>query len=505
MSKATKSIHKRYSKLCTLEFFSIKSCCQPNSTGSKVWNVFCYILFPIWMVPFLIFLPVFCIREIIIRRNAAAHSAHGAHSAGASTSPAAAATAAKASAVIIKVAIVAVAAAGVTSAVVAGVVIIATRSSSPDLSCQTLDIMFIIKASRYYYSYDDTNDGLNYTKPFIMSVVDTYNIFPGSRFAWIVVDETSIWVQTPLMNAADFKMKVSNYNYDENENYSDLEIDYDGDEVVARQIANDLRCKLNVKLIGMGIDLDPDDANNLQGLVSDEQKSCVQPYYHDIKDYDSITAVGLLEIQKDVNCAPPPASCDLKQRKLDLVFMLDASMSTSSFQSVKTFVETMLLGYNINQNSTQFGLITIAATAQPQFMLIASQNGGVPALVDPVPYDGSNGQNMTGALTLLTSTFAQPSNGYRNDAQHLVIYITSNAQFTDGDPVQQADRIRQSGSWGIATLAYGTLSGDSNNLIQLSGKNNSCFYPIVNPSDLNTNGLNFLQSVTCSDGLLCSN
>uniref|UniRef100_A0A914UW52 VWFA domain-containing protein n=1 Tax=Plectus sambesii TaxID=2011161 RepID=A0A914UW52_9BILA len=338
-----------------------------------------------------------------------------------------------------------------------------------------------------------------------MNVVDTYNIFPGSRFAWIVVDDDSIWVQTPLMNAADFKMKVSNYKYDENENYSDLEIDYNGDEVIARQIANNLRCKLNVKLIGMGIDLDPDAANNLQGLINDEQKSCVQPYYHDIKDYDSITATGLPEIQKDVNCAPPPASCDLKQRKLDLVFMLDASMSTSSFQLVKTFVETMLLGYNINQNFTQFGLITVAATAQSRFTLDASRNGGVPSLVDPVPYDGSNGQNMTGALTLLTSTFAQPSNGYRNDAQHLVIYITSNAEFTDGNPIPQSDTIRRAGSWGIATLAYGTLSGDSNNLIQLSGKNNTCYYPIVNPSDLNTNGLNFLQSVTCSDGLLCSN
>uniref|UniRef100_A0A914XG66 VWFA domain-containing protein n=1 Tax=Plectus sambesii TaxID=2011161 RepID=A0A914XG66_9BILA len=203
--------------------------------------------------------------------------------------------------------------------------------------------------------------------------------------------------------------------------------------------------------------------------------------------------------------SPPPAFCDLKQRKLDLVFILDASMPNSSFQVVKTFVKTLLIAYNINGNFTQIGLMTVAATAQPKFMLITSQNGGVPALVDPVPWDGSNGQNMTAALTLLTSTFTQQSNGYRNDAQHLAIYITSNAGFTDGDPIQQANTIRRSGSWGIATVGYGILSGANaaNNLIELAG-GNRCSYRSGNPTDLNTNGLNFLQSRTCFDGQLCS-
>uniref|UniRef100_A0A914VCU2 VWFA domain-containing protein n=1 Tax=Plectus sambesii TaxID=2011161 RepID=A0A914VCU2_9BILA len=179
-------------------------------------------------------------------------------------------------------------------------------------------------------------------------------------------------------------------------------------------------------------------------------------------------------------------------------------MPNGSFQVVKTFVKTLLIAYNINQNFTQFALITVAATAQAQFTLAASENGGVPALVDPVPYDGSNGQNMTAALTLLTSAYTQPSNGYRNDAQHIVIYITSNAEFTDGDPISQSNTIRRAGTWGIATLAYGILSGDSNNLIQLSGNYCSCYYHVGNPTDLNTNGINFLQSRTCFDGLLCA-
>jgi hypothetical protein len=113
---------------------------------------------------------------------------------------------------------------------------------------------------------------------------------------------------------------------------------------------------------------------------------------------------------------------------------------------------------------------------------------------------------------MLIQTYASTVNGYRTDpdTQHLVIYITGNSafvrfeswiskacfcRFTGGDPFELANTIRRSGTWGIATLAYGILVGGTNNLIQLSGS--GCFYHVQNPNDLNTNGLNFLQSLTC--------
>ena len=62
---------------------------------------------------------------------------------------------------------------------------------------------------------------------------------------------------------------------------------------------------------------------------------------------------------------------------------------------VKTFVKTMLIAYNISQSATQIGMMTLAQSARNQFLLTGNAPSGVPGLVDPVPYDGSNGQNMT--------------------------------------------------------------------------------------------------------------
>jgi hypothetical protein len=196
----------------------------------------------------------------------------------------------------------------------------------------------------------------------------------------------------------------------------------------------------------------------------------------------------------------------LGEKKIDLLFVLDASniITTSGFDAVKSFVKSMLIPYTKSVNFTQVGLITLATSATGQFTLSASNGATVPNLIDPVPYDGTSGQNMTAALNLLIQISLSQTQGYRvdPDTQHLVIYITSNAAYTGGDPFEQARTIRRAGTWGFASLGYGSLVGGSNNLVDLVGSER-CFYPVGNPTDLNTNGLNFLQSLTCFNGRIC--
>lgn len=67
--------------------------------------------------------------------------------------------------------------------------------------------------------------------------------------------------------------------------------------------------------------------------------------------------------------------------------------------------------------------------------------------------------------------------------------------FTAGDPFELARSIRRGGTWGIASMALG-LSYNTANAYQISG-GNRCFYHATDTTDLNTNGLNFVQGLTC--------
>jgi len=110
---------------------------------------------------------------------------------------------------------------------------------------------------------------------------------------------------------------------------------------------------------------------------------------------------------------------------------------------------------------------------------------------------------MLSALQLLVNTYGTQTQGYRPDAQHLAIYITRNVGFTGGDPYEYANTMRRAGTWGLASLGFGVLQGgSSNNLIQLSG-GERCYYGVGDTNFLNTDGLNFLQTLTCFDGHLC--
>lgn len=67
---------------------------------------------------------------------------------------------------------------------------------------------------------------------------------------------------------------------------------------------------------------------------------------------------------------------------------------------------------------------------------------------------------------------------------------------TGDDPYDLARAIRRSGQWGIAALAYGAVPGNINNLAQIAA-GERCVYHVGYVDDLNINGKNFLQGLTC--------
>jgi hypothetical protein len=57
------------------------------------------------------------------------------------------------------------------------------------------------------------NRNFQAAKNFMNNVVDAYyKLIPDARFAWVAFN-SKIWVQTPFLNAADFKANVAAANY----------------------------------------------------------------------------------------------------------------------------------------------------------------------------------------------------------------------------------------------------------------------------------------------------
>uniref|UniRef100_A0A914X2I3 VWFA domain-containing protein n=1 Tax=Plectus sambesii TaxID=2011161 RepID=A0A914X2I3_9BILA len=196
-------------------------------------------------------------------------------------------------------------------------------------SCQHMDILFLIDESQSMH----ISDGIGSAKSFVLNVTDTYKVIPDVRFAWIVFN-SEVWVQTAFMAAQDFKTNVMNTNFNEGStnfvlgfNAASYTISTYSDPSQQRQPIlifvsdgnlNDggglsqvtafttyLRCNLNTRIIGLGVNEALTDAQTMRDAIGvGAQDNCTVSHYSDISNYAQIPIAGLTQVEQDLQCRP---------------------------------------------------------------------------------------------------------------------------------------------------------------------------------------------------------
>ncbi|KAK6766690.1 hypothetical protein RB195_026146 [Necator americanus] len=201
---------------------------------------------------------------------------------------------------------------------------------------------------------------------------------------------------------------------------------------------------------------------------------------------------------------PPPATCDLSAVQQDTLFVVDASLQNSNseanFKNLRSFTIQTQLPYKFSPGYAQVAAMTLADTAQGGFSYNAPEHSfdNVQMLLSNLTFLGRPGQSVTSAMQLAISSYGSANQGYRPSAQHILIYVTSTNP-TDDDPGSLVFSIRRQGLYQIAVITVGITPSEK--LLSIVGKN--CLYQAADIDDLMSNGINFVQGLSCANVPLC--
>ncbi|KHJ90627.1 hypothetical protein OESDEN_09527 [Oesophagostomum dentatum] len=101
-------------------------------------------------------------------------------------------------------------------------------------------------------------------------------------------------------------------------------------------------------------------------------------------------------------------------------------------------------------------------------------------------------------MQLAINSYGSANQGYRPSASHIIVYVTSSNP-TDDDPASLVYTIRRQGLYQIAVITVGIAPSDK--LLSIVGKD--CIYKAAGMNDLMTNGINFMQGLSCAAKPLC--
>ncbi|EYC07094.1 hypothetical protein Y032_0072g685 [Ancylostoma ceylanicum] len=201
---------------------------------------------------------------------------------------------------------------------------------------------------------------------------------------------------------------------------------------------------------------------------------------------------------------PGKPTCDLSAVMQDTLFIIDASQqnanSADNFKSLRSFAIQTQIPYRFSADAAQVAAMTLADTAQGGFSYNAPEHSfdNVQMLFSNLTFLGRPGQNVTSAMQLAIGSYGSANQGYRPSARHLIVYVTS-ANPTDDDPASLVYTIRRQGIYQISVITVGITPSEK--LLSIVGKD--CLYQAANVDDLMTNGVNFVQGLSCSPTPRC--
>ncbi|XGW32425.1 hypothetical protein V3C99_017180 [Haemonchus contortus] len=203
---------------------------------------------------------------------------------------------------------------------------------------------------------------------------------------------------------------------------------------------------------------------------------------------------------------PPAPTCDLSAVTQDMLFILDSSQqnadSESVFKSVRDFAVKTQLPFRFSTDYAQVAAMTLADTAQGGFSYNAPENSfdNIQMLLMNLTYLGRPGQNVTSAMQLTINSYGSANQGYRSSARHLMVYVTYSNP-TDEDPAGLLYSLRRQGLYQVAIVTVNSTPSDK----LLSLVSERCMYQAANVDDLMSNGVNFVQGLSCAKTPLCGN
>ncbi|CAJ0609897.1 unnamed protein product [Cylicocyclus nassatus] len=196
---------------------------------------------------------------------------------------------------------------------------------------------------------------------------------------------------------------------------------------------------------------------------------------------------------------PPVPTCDLGAVMQDTLFIIDASYqnanSEDNFKSLRDFAIHSQLPYRFANDTAQVAAMTLADTPKGGFSFNAPEHSfdNVQMLLSNLTFLNKAGQNLSSAMDLAVTNYSTPNQGYRTAAKHILIYVTSTNP-TDDDPASRIYAIRRQGTYQIAIVTVGLTPSQK----LLSSVSKDCMYQAKNVDDLMTNGMNFVQGLSCA-------
>ena len=110
---------------------------------------------------------------------------------------------------------------------------------------------------------------------------------------------------------------------------------------------------------------------------------------------------------------------------MDLVLIVDQSVSASNWDTMKSFIISFLSKIEIGTSTARIGLVTFADSAQSEFFLNThSSRDDVIQGVLGIFSSSETGNNAQAASTLAQTEQFITTNGDRNSAKNIILYLT---------------------------------------------------------------------------------
>ena len=151
----------------------------------------------------------------------------------------------------------------------------------------------------------------------------------------------------------------------------------------------------------------------------------------------------------------------------DITFVLDTSgsISSTSFQYVREFIEDFVLEMNIGPNNSRVAVILFSSFASLHFNLNAfTDYNSLITAIRNLPYSGG-GTDIPEALNLLRTTAQDGSLGIRNENRQIAIFLTDGV---GGDVVPAATALAEANIFQVYSVGVDNAAVDQLNLIALS-------------------------------------
>ena len=147
---------------------------------------------------------------------------------------------------------------------------------------------------------------------------------------------------------------------------------------------------------------------------------------------------------------------------MDLVFVVDRGVSSTNWNTMISFIISILNQFEIGDSAARIGFITFANSAQSEFFLNTYNNReDVIAKIQSISSSSEAETNTQAAVSLARTSQFTSANGDRSSAKNILVYVTDSASTTESSStLSEASSLKTNG---VTILSIGV--GESSTLI----------------------------------------